>query len=271
MPEAKEYVLGTHDAEFERLGLQGRLWADAAHRAWMRAGIASGQRVLDLGCGPGFASFDLGQLVGQNGEVVGVDESAGFVEAANAGASGRGLRHVRARTGDVQSLGNLGEPFDLAWARWVLCFVPRPEAVVAEAARALKPGGRFVVFDYFNYTSMTCAPKAASYARIVEATARSWRARGGDPDIVGRLPAMLERAGFELEHLEVHQRHARPGETMWQWAATWWRNYVPRLLEMGEITKAECDAFNHDFDALERSTSGFVVMPPVWEVVARKR
>ncbi len=265
-----EYVLGTHDAELERLGFQARLWADAAHAAWKRARIMRGQRVLDLGCGPGFASADLAVLVGGEGRVVGLDESAGFVEAAN----GRGIPSLRAVVGDVQRASAFlaGEaPFDLAYARWLLCFVPEPEAVVAEAARMLRPGGRLVVHDYFNYTAMTAAPRREVWTEVVLATARSWRARGGDPDVCGRLPAMLSRHGFEMEHVEVHQRFGFPGDTMFQWASTWWRNYAPRLAEMGEITAEVRDQFLAALADIERSGDQFIVMPPVWEFIARKR
>jgi hypothetical protein len=127
-----------------------------------------------------------------------------------------------------------------------------------------------VVHDYFNYTSMTCAPKRAAWPQVVEATARSWRARGGDPDVMGRLPAMLERQGFSLDHLEVHQRHARPHETMFHWASTWWRNYVPRLVEMGEISAGLGERFMADLAEIEADPWQFIVMPPVWEVVGTR-
>jgi len=53
-----EYVLGTHDAEIERLELQHQVWPAAAIEAWRRAGISAGQTLVDLGCGPGFAAAD---------------------------------------------------------------------------------------------------------------------------------------------------------------------------------------------------------------------
>lgn len=273
MSDPVEYVLGTHDAEFQRLRFQHRLWADAAHAAWKRAGLRPGDRVLDVGCGPGFASLDLAEFVGPAGAVLGVDESAGFVAAANAASAARGLPHLRAAVCDVQRLGTLGGniKFNLAYARWVLCFVPHPEAVVAGVYEKLAPGGCFVVHDYFNYASMTTAPPRASYTHVVQATARSWRKRGGDPDVVGRLPAMLQRQGFEVEHIELHARFAKPGESMFGWVSTWWRNYVPRLVEMGEITAADAECFMQDLAEVEASPTDFVVCPPVWEVVARKR
>lgn len=265
-----EYILGTHDAEAARLGLQHRLWSDAAHTLWKRAGILPGHRVLDVGCGPGFASFDLAQIAGS---VVGVDESERYVEQAAAGAKARGL-DVTVLQGDVQKLGAVlkGQaPFDLAWARWVLCFVPDPDAVVAGVAAALKPGGRFVVSDYFAYESMSFAPRAPHFDRVVRAVGASWRSRGGDPDVAGRLPAIFRRHGLELTHLAVDHRIARPGDSMWSWPDVFFRGYVPMLVSGGFMTKAEGDAWLAEWEARAKDPDTFMFLPPVFDIIGMKR
>ena len=58
----RDYVLGAHQAELERLGLQHAVWRPRALDAWRRAGITRGQRVLDIGAGPGYATFDLADV-----------------------------------------------------------------------------------------------------------------------------------------------------------------------------------------------------------------
>src|SRR5205085_5527349 len=65
----KDYVLGTHDEELIRLGLQHRVWRPIVLDCWQRAGITIGKRVLDLGAGPGYAALDLAEIVGFSGEV----------------------------------------------------------------------------------------------------------------------------------------------------------------------------------------------------------
>jgi len=59
-----DYVLGTHDAEVVRPGLQHRVWRESTLAAWRRAGIRPGWRVVDVGAGPGYATWDLAELVG---------------------------------------------------------------------------------------------------------------------------------------------------------------------------------------------------------------
>ena len=171
-----------------------------------------------------------------------------------------------------------GGPFDAAYARWVLCFVADPEAVVAGVGSQLRSGGTFVVHDYFSYTSMTAAPRLASHDRLVAATAASFRSRGGDPDVVARLPGLLIKHGFELGHIGVHQRLARGGvrengtrDPMLAWPLTWWRTFAPKLVAMGSITQGQCDEALGDLAEIERDETRFIVCPPVYEVIARKK
>jgi SAM-dependent methyltransferase len=269
-PKQRQYPLGTDRAELERLHLQHQLWSDAAHALWLKARVQPGSRVLDVGVGPGAAAFDLAHLVGRDGQVLGVDESAPFVDFVNAEAAARAMPQVRAVVGDVQQLEVPAGTFDMAYARWVLCFVPRPGAVVAGAARALKKGGVLCVHDYFNYTSMTAAPKREHYTRVSELAARSWRDNGGDPDVVGRLPELLHEHDFALEHLAVHQRVARRGDAMWSWAESWWRSYTPKLVKMGYLDPALERDFHAELDGMTRERD-FIHLPPVYEVLARRR
>jgi SAM-dependent methyltransferase len=267
----REYVLGTGLDELARLAQQHRLWSDTAHQAWQRAEIRPGQRVLDVGCGPGFASFDLAQLVTSSGAVVGVDESATFVQHANEQARARAMPWLTARVGDVQRLGTVltGErPFDLAYARWVLCFVRDPGAVLQGIAAALRPGGRVVIHDYFNYGAMTMAPRRRSHDLAVAATMRSWREQGGDPDVVARLPGLLAAAGFQLVHLQPHLRVARGRDAMFAWPDTWWRTFAPKLVQKGLLAQADCDQLLADLALMRASDTDFIECPTVYELVA---
>ena len=269
----REYVLGTGNDELTRLALQNRLWSDAAHAAWKLAGIAPGQRVLDVGCGPGHAAYDLAQIVTNTGAVIGIDESAAFVTYVREQAQARGLPQLTAQTADAQhfTAEQVGrEPFHLAYARWVLCFVKDPAAVVRNVAAVLQPGGSFVVHDYFNYGSMTMAPRRRSHDLAVAATMRSWRERGGDPDVGARLPRLFADNGLRLVHLTVHARVARGQDSMFAWPDTWWRTFAPKLVGMGMLAQSDCDELIADLTRARTSSSDFVQCPPVYELIGRK-
>ena len=79
----RDYVLGTHDQEVARLGLQHRVWRPTVLECWRNAGITTGWRVVDVGAGPGYATVDLAEIVGPTGEVLGIDCTTAFLDIAN--------------------------------------------------------------------------------------------------------------------------------------------------------------------------------------------
>src|SRR5687768_4077287 len=227
MSEQHEYLLGTDEAELRRLGFQHQVWAAESAMAWERAGFAPGMDILDLGSGPGYASFDLARLVAPGGRVTAVDVSARFIAHVQGQIATQGVGNLSAEVQDIESLGLPPGSFDGAWARWVLCFVRRPEAVVESAARALRRGGRLVVQDYSYYEGLQLAPTHPAMQLVVEAIVHSWRESGGDPDIGARLPALMQEAGLRVESVVPVARIARPGSALWQWPRTFFDNYLP--------------------------------------------
>src|SRR3989304_6218773 len=156
--EKGEYVLGTDDEELMRLGFQHRVWGEQAFALWERAGFAPGQTIIDVGCGPGFATLDLARLVGPKGHVIAVDHSARFLEHLKGQLAAQGIQNVETRLQSVEQLDLPKESIDAAYARWVLCFLGDAQSVVAAVAKALRTGGVFAVQDYFQYRTATLAP-----------------------------------------------------------------------------------------------------------------
>jgi ubiquinone/menaquinone biosynthesis C-methylase UbiE len=274
-PPQDDYVLGTSGDESARLGLQHRLWSAAAHALWERAGVQPGITVLDIGSGPGHASLDLAQIVGPAGRVIAVDESATFLKQLHDQAVSRKHQHIERVLGDVQDLLTVlpGEEgaIDVAYARWVFCFLERPEEVCRALATLVKPGGRVAIQDYFNYERcLTLAPRREAFTKVINAVAASWRARGGDTDIMARLPGLFLKHGFRLQHLDVVQRIARPGSSLWHWPNTFWQTFLPRLVETGFITQVDRDAFERTWSEATQDPATFIQLPPVFELIAVK-
>jgi ubiquinone/menaquinone biosynthesis C-methylase UbiE len=269
--EEKEYVLGTDGAELERLGLQHQLWLAQAAAIWERAGFRRGQRILDVGCGPGFAALDLAERLGPGGQIVAVDISRRFLAHLEQLAKVRGLTNIRTALSSVERLVIRESGFDGAYARWVLCFVRRPAAVLREVARRLKRGGTFVIQDYYRYENITIAPQSEVFRRVFRAVHQSWQARGGDPDIGCRLPGLLERAGFEVKEVAPIVRLARPGSPLWDWPDTFFDIYLPTLVKARFISATEERAFRREWARRSRDSGAFFTSPPMVEIIAVKK
>ena len=166
-PAGEPYLLGTDPEEGRRLATQHRAWAAAAPDLWDRAGFGPGARLLDLGCGPGFAALDLARRVGAGGRVLAVDESSRFIEALAREAARLGLAHLTARVGQAEELRLVPGSLDGAFARWLFCFLRDPVPVVERIASGLRPGGRVVLWDYLNYRAARLEPPCAAFERVL--------------------------------------------------------------------------------------------------------
>lgn len=108
--------------------------------------IASGERVLDLGCGDGTTALPAAIAGAQ---VLGVDIAANLVAAGNARAQAAGLANVRFEQGDASDLSGIGDDqFDLVISMFGAMFAPRPDDVAREMVRVTKPGGRIVMGNW---------------------------------------------------------------------------------------------------------------------------
>jgi len=269
--DRKEYALGTHDAEIVRLGLQHKLWSESAFAIWERAGIRPGLTVLDIGCGPGYTSYDLAGVVTSKGKVIAVDESPRFIDHLKARIQRDGNVPIDARLGDVQKLDLPPESIDAAYQRWVLCFVKDPDAVVRGVARALKPGGAFAIQDYMNYDGVLLAPVSAAFNRFMEIAAAAWNDMGGDTKVGLKLPALLAKHGLTPREIRPLHRVARSGSQLWTWPAIFIETYAPKLVEEGRLTPGEHRALVRDWEERSNDPDAFFCSPPMVEIIAVKR
>jgi SAM-dependent methyltransferase len=103
--------------------------------------VEPGERVLDVGCGPGSTTIELAVRVAPRGEVVGVDISSAMIAAAARRAVTAGVSNVRFVVADVQTE-PLDLDFDAAYSRFGVMFFADPVAAFANIAGALRSGGR---------------------------------------------------------------------------------------------------------------------------------
>jgi ubiquinone/menaquinone biosynthesis C-methylase UbiE len=169
-------------------------------RGLVRAALGAepGDRILDVGCGPGFFEPELLDEASPGGSVVGVDSSAASVATASSRLAGRD--GVEFREADATSLPVEDGEFDRALTVQVLEYVSDVDAALAELRRALRPGGRVVVWDVDWSTVSMRTGDEARMARVLEA----WDAHLMHPSLPRTLTARLGAAGFEDVRMEAH-------------------------------------------------------------------
>jgi len=265
------YVLGTDDAEIERLRLQHRVWRPWMLRAWHRAHIRSGTRVIDIGAGPGFATADLADLVGESGAVLGVERSSRFAAAARARCAERRMANVQ-----IEEIDLMLDPipatssFDAAWCRWVACFVSSPEHLLKTISKALRPSGVAIFHEYGDYGSWRMMPPRDSMGRFVAAVMESWRAAGGEPDVGLKLPALLNETGFCVRHVRPLVFTVGPADVLWQWPSAFLKSSAGRLCEQGHLDASDAEAITSALDEAEQDPLAVMMTPLVLEIIAAK-
>ncbi len=141
--------MGRSDDETQRLIEQSQLFEPITRRFLISAGIHEGIRVLDIGSGAGDVALIAAELVGPEGEVVGVDMNPDILETARERVNQAGHDNVEFIAGDVQTL-DLGERFDALVGRLVLMYLPNPTATLKQLLARLHPGS-IVMFQEIDF------------------------------------------------------------------------------------------------------------------------
>src|SRR5499433_1298436 len=157
---------------------QIEFWNSAATRAWadqyaqMDRAVAAltkelldfaapqlGERVLDIGCGPGTTVLELAKHVGPGGHVLGADVSEPSVARARERIAAAGLRQAEVIAADASVHPFSPDSFELTFSRFGIMFFSDPVGAFTNVRRAMKPSGRLAL-AVFRPASATLWPNA---------------------------------------------------------------------------------------------------------------
>ena len=159
-----------------------------------RGGILPGMRVLDLGSGPGDVSFQVAEMVGVDGSVVGVERDPAQIAVAERRRTDLNARNVAFREGDARTFVD-DEPFDAVVCRLLLMHLPDAVDVLRHHIRNLRSGGVVVAVDY-DMGGVRSLPEVELHSTVKRWLVAGFQHAGADPFVGMRFPVMFEQAGL---------------------------------------------------------------------------
>jgi len=156
-----------------------------------------GEKILDVGVGPGLLANDLARLVGDTGQVVGLDTAPAMIKMARTRLAA--MPQAQCVEGDATLLDFPDGSFDAAVSTQVYEYVPDMPKALSELHRVLRVGGRALVLD----TDWRSIVWHSSDGRLMERILTCWDDHLSDPHLPARLNVLFRRAGFQLVRVEV--------------------------------------------------------------------
>jgi arsenite methyltransferase len=161
--------------------------------------LKRGERVLDLGCGPGYLANEMAAVVGSGGRVEAIDVSDSMLAIASRRQRPHGAAPVELSKQDATSLSFADGSFDAAVSTQVYEYVADMDRALDEARRVLTPGGRLAILD----TDWDSIVWRSSDDDRMQRVLRAWDEHLVHRDLPRRLPELLRGAGFSRRSAEV--------------------------------------------------------------------
>jgi arsenite methyltransferase len=159
--------------------------------------LSGGERVLDIGCGPGFLCESMAAAVGAKGRVTGIDISGDLIALCRSRDPPDFLSYA---VGDATDIAQRDAAFDVVVCTQVAEYVGDVDRVLAETFRVLKPGGRalFIATDWDAVVWHSEKPERMA------AMMKSWESHCAHPRLPRTLAARFVRLGFRLDGVTVY-------------------------------------------------------------------
>ncbi|MGI9550007.1 MAG: methyltransferase domain-containing protein [Aurantibacter sp.] len=270
MKEDQAYILGTDEEELFRLGLQHQVWAEEAQHGWRLANFKSGQTLLDLGCGPGYCTKELAFVVGRKGKVIGIDKSVGFIEFLKQVAQKYNL-NIEAVASDFDQMVLEPKSLDGMYCRWALAWIPNPSEVLSKVYKALKPNGKMVIQEYYDWSTLQTEPRKEALAKGIAMALKSFKDTDNEIDIGRHLPKMLGDIGMRIISHRPMIKIATIDNGVWQWPKTFFQSYFPRLVPQNYLTDEDVKKALAELEELEKKDGASICTCLMVEIIAEKQ
>jgi arsenite methyltransferase len=224
--------------------------------------LRTGERVLEVGCGGGFYTAEVGQYVGPTGQVCAIDLSADQIAAAQNHCAE--LAWVTCRVADAVALPYETGAFDVVYGVQVFEYIEKLDTALREVQRVLRPGGRAAILA----TDWGTAVWHSSHPERMRRVLAAWAAHTHTPDLPSILGVRLRQAGLEplrQTPIPVLNRSYHV-QRLSYWVA---RMIRPFVVGRQAVTEEEAEAWLQEFDALEQQGAYFFCLTPILTEVVK--
>ncbi len=244
---------GIELASLEWLSLHHRVKAPERQQILKRFDIREGDRVLDLGCGPGFWVEMLADIVGKSGAVVGADFDEGLIHhAAKTIALSRPDHDIAFKCISFEEVGDMLGTFDVIFFSNCFCYVPDPQELLRRLAVLVRPGGRVIGRNWDGGVFILNPIPEVTLARMQHLLAEVFDTDRAGPyfdNYFGRkLPGTFRRHGFKkvTGETQVIERWGPADADLSAYIkanGAWWEETVSH-----KLTPTERDEWRRYFD-----------------------
>ncbi len=264
---ADAYAHGHHESV-----LKSHTWRTAENSAaYLVPELRRGQRVLDVGAGPGTITADFARIVAP-GEVLGIDAAADVVWKATEDAAGLGLPNLRFEVGDAYALDCADDSFDVVHAHQVLQHVGDPVSMLREMRRVTAPGGVVAARDV-DYEGVIISPRMPELDDWLELYLQVHRGVSGEPAAGRFLKKWARDAGFVEVVCSASLWLFESDEDRAWWGGMWAERalesaFATNALRLGLADQARLERISDGWRRWADDPDGWMLMPHA-EIVAR--
>lgn len=269
MENKKEYILGINQSEFDRLEFQHGVWKNITDGFLNKLNLGKGMKCLDVGSGPGFVSMDIRKILGDSGEITALEPSEMYLEYFKEHCRKNKFQNVKFIKGNLEDVDLKKEYYDLIFMRWVIDFVIEPEKFLLKLLDALKKGGVIAIMDY-NYEGIGLYPKGGACDNIADHIRAYYRAGGGDPYFISKIPPIFKKNNIKLEEYTPVGLAGDHQSPVFEWVDRFITGHFHVLADMGIISDKEYSEIEQDWNEHKNDPNTVIFSPVVVNVSGRK-
>ena len=236
------YIIGVGKDDEERLSLLNELFGKTSKDLLLKAGLTSGMRVLEVGCGTGNMTGWIGKQVGSDGYVTAVDISSEQIQIAKENCSqSNNITFVESSLFDLSP----AIKFDLIYSRFLIMHLPNPFEGLQYLTQLLKPNGILVSEEATNSVT-ACYPESPVFRKYRELVMSLFSRKNIDFDIGEKLYAHFQKLQLQDIHVNfvqpIYKKHQKKIMIILM------NELKNRYIKFGIATETEIQVFLNDLE-----------------------